>query len=189
MSTNSSDENSASGGGSSVPLEDVLTVFEARDDPARPLTANDIMEELGCSRRTAHNKLEELVDRDLLATRKTGARCRVWWVPMDGSQPTELSGTGRETPESVRRVVEELDIPGQGRFSEPYRETILATVEYLHENPKARKSDFQRDIYPEYPAGYESPERWWNAIQPALEKIPEVAISEERDHIWHFLGG
>lgn len=32
------------------------------------------MDELGCSRQTAHNKLEELVNRGALETRKIGAR-------------------------------------------------------------------------------------------------------------------
>ena len=50
-------------------LEWVLTVFRDRSDPARPLTANDVMEELDCSRRTANNKLNALVEEGVLATR------------------------------------------------------------------------------------------------------------------------
>lgn len=60
----------------------VLEVFEARDDRARPLTANDIVDELGIARRTAHNKLNALVERGVLKTRKVGARGRVWWQPI-----------------------------------------------------------------------------------------------------------
>jgi|GEM_PF-4516605 len=53
-----------------IPLSEVLDVFERRDDRARPLTADDIIEVVDCSRRTTHNKLNELVDRDILRTRK-----------------------------------------------------------------------------------------------------------------------
>jgi len=44
-----------------IPPEAALEAFDARDDVARPLTADDVMEVLDCSRRTAHNKLNALV--------------------------------------------------------------------------------------------------------------------------------
>ncbi len=66
-----------------IPLDRVLEVFDAREDPARPLTAGDVGDELGCSRRTAYDKLETLAERGDLETRKVGARGRVWWVSMD----------------------------------------------------------------------------------------------------------
>ena len=61
--------------------ETVLDVFDAREDAARPVTASDVVDELGIARRTAHNKLNALVERGTLATRKIGARGRVWWIP------------------------------------------------------------------------------------------------------------
>jgi len=67
-----------------IPPEDVLEVFADRDDRARPLTAADVVDALGIARRTAHNKLNRLVERGELATRKVGARGRVWWVPLPG---------------------------------------------------------------------------------------------------------
>jgi hypothetical protein len=65
-----------------IPPERVLEVFESRGDRARPLTASDVIDELGIARRTAHNKLNTLVERGALDTRKVGARGRVWWVPI-----------------------------------------------------------------------------------------------------------
>ena len=59
----------------------VIDVFAARDDAARPVTATDVVEELGIARRTAHNKLNALVERGTLDTRTIGARGRVWWIP------------------------------------------------------------------------------------------------------------
>lgn len=71
-----------------IPPEIVLEVFDDRDDLARPLTAKDVTDRVGIARRTAHNKLNILVERGALKTRKVGARGRVWWVPIpaDGCQ-------------------------------------------------------------------------------------------------------
>lgn len=63
-------------------LEDVSSVFKSRDDYAEPLTASDIATELGCSRRTALNKLHELEEQTDLKSKKVGGRSRVWWIPV-----------------------------------------------------------------------------------------------------------
>ena len=63
-------------------LEDVTAVFESREDYAEPLTASEIADELGCSRRTALNKLNELEGDTDITSKKVGARSRVWWVPV-----------------------------------------------------------------------------------------------------------
>jgi predicted ArsR family transcriptional regulator len=63
-------------------LSDVTEVFEARDDYAEPLTAKEIADELECSRRTALNKLHELVEETDLESKKVGGRSRVWWIPV-----------------------------------------------------------------------------------------------------------
>jgi predicted ArsR family transcriptional regulator len=63
-------------------LEDVTAVFEARDDYAEPLTASEVADELGCSRRTALNKLDNLETDTDLTSKKVGGRSRVWWIPV-----------------------------------------------------------------------------------------------------------
>ena len=63
-------------------LSGVTAVFEARDDYAEPLTASEIADELGCSRRTALNKLHELEADTDLTSKKVGGRSRVWWIPV-----------------------------------------------------------------------------------------------------------
>jgi len=174
-------EHGDSGRGSDgVPLLEVVRVFEQREDQARPVTASDVMDAIGCSRRTAHNKLNELVERGAVKTRKVGSRSRVWWVPME--ETTEPEPT-------VERLVREVDLPGTGKKLEARREALLAAYRYLQKYPEAKKSDFLQDVFPENPAGYETAEGWWNAIQPALAQLPGVDPPEERGHIWHFLGG
>lgn len=170
----------AGGGSDQVPLRAVLAVFERREDQARPLTASDIMDAVGCSRRTAHNKLNDLVEDGSLKTRKVGSRSRVWWVPIE-----DVPATGSSVP----AVVQEVDLPGTGETLRARREALAAAYEYLQAHPEAKKSDFLQAVFPDNPAGFETAEGWWNAIQPALAELPGVDPPKERGHIWHFLGG
>jgi MarR-like DNA-binding transcriptional regulator SgrR of sgrS sRNA len=64
-------------------LSDVTQIFEARNDYAEPLTASEIADELGCSRRTALNKLHTLEEETDLKSKKVGGRSRVWWIPVN----------------------------------------------------------------------------------------------------------
>lgn len=172
--------------------EDVFAVFEDREDQARPLTANDVMEAVDCSRRTAHDKLEALVEAGALGTRKVGARSRVWWVPITGptEQPTdEPQESTTDRPAVVERRVRDMELPGSGPRLLDRQDAILAAYDYLRDHPSAKKSDFLEDVYPEHPAGFSTGEGWWNVIQPALKELPQVDPPKERGHIWHFLGG
>jgi hypothetical protein len=176
-----------------IPPEAALEAFDARDDVARPLTAADIMDALDCSRRTAHNKLNALVEAGRLETRKIGARSRVWWRPIPAVEPGRTAadeGPDRtEHPSEAERAIRAADLPGSGRTLDARREALAAAYEYLTSHPSATKSDFLDDVYPKYPAKFETPEGWWNAIQPALKELPAVDPPEERGHLWKFLGG
>jgi predicted transcriptional regulator len=63
-------------------LEDVFAVFKDREDYAEPLTATEISNQLGCSRRTALNKLHDLEEDTDIKSKKVGGRSRVWWIPV-----------------------------------------------------------------------------------------------------------
>ncbi len=169
-----------------IPPEAALEIFEQRDDYGRPVTASDVMEALDCSRRTAHNKLNKLVERDELRTRKVGARGRVWWRPIERLPSRETAET---MPGELREPLNEVDLPGTGETLEARRQALLAAYEYLIEHPSAKKSDFLENVYPEHPAGFETEDGWWNAIQPALKQFPGVDPPEEQGKIWKFLGG
>ncbi|MFP8955061.1 helix-turn-helix domain-containing protein (plasmid) [Natrialbaceae archaeon A-arb3/5] len=83
-----------------VTPEDALEVLTDREDRAEPLTAPELAEILNCSRRTALNKLQALEEQDAVASKKVGARSRVWWVPLPPStSPDPIDGhERRETP-------------------------------------------------------------------------------------------
>jgi response regulator of citrate/malate metabolism len=59
-----------------VTLESVLETFEKAEIPV--LTASEVSENIGCSRPSAYNKLEDLVDRGDLHKKKVGARAVVY---------------------------------------------------------------------------------------------------------------
>ena len=168
-----------------IPAEEALSVFEAREDRARPVTAGDVAEALDCSRRTAHNKLGTLTEEGVLRTRKVGARSRVWWIPIEAEQD-QSEPTRRP---AVTDAAHDVDLPGSGDTLEQRRDALLAAYDYLSDHPEAKKADFLRDVYPEHSAAFESAEGWWNAIQPALRELPGVDPPKERGHIWHDLGG
>jgi biotin operon repressor len=91
-----------------VPPEDVLAVFEEREDGAEPLTAPEIADALGASRRTVFDRLDALHDRGAVASKKVGARGRVWWVPDEPAAPAA----------PLKRLVGMLDAEEAGRFEQ-----------------------------------------------------------------------
>jgi hypothetical protein len=179
------------GQGEQYSLETVLTVFERRADQARPLTANDVIEELGCSRRTAHDKLNALVEDGRLATRKVGARSRVWWVPL----PRDERQVGLTDPAELEREpaveigIATAELPASTETIQSRRDALRAAYDYLREHPNTTKSQFLRDVFPEHPADYRTADEWWEAIEPELEDLPNVDIGDDRIHIWYYTGG
>ena len=59
-----------------VTLEQVLNVFQKADLPV--LTASEVAEKIDCSRASAYNKLETLVEQEEVEKKKVGARAVVY---------------------------------------------------------------------------------------------------------------
>jgi predicted ArsR family transcriptional regulator len=95
--------------------DDVLDVFRERDDRSEPLTAPEVAERLGCSRRSALDKLHELEESGRIASKKVGGRSLVWWIPEEGAggEPDVLKSFGKyagtNIGEAVAQVSEEID--------------------------------------------------------------------------------
>ena len=168
-----------------IPVAAAREVFERRTDFARPLTAGDVATELDCSRRTAHTKLNALVERGALSSRKVDARSKVFWIPVGRARFTDRR---ESTTDALSLAVERADLPGSGPTLDRRREALSAAHDYLRDHPKAATADFLRGVYPDYRAGFRSEEVWWNAIQPALKRLPGVDPPKQRGHIWHYSG-
>ena len=59
-------------------LRETLSVFA---EAGEPWTTPEVADRLDLGRRTTYARLERLVERDLLETKKVGASARVWWHP------------------------------------------------------------------------------------------------------------
>lgn len=83
--------------------EMVLSVFD--EAAGEPLTSIDVAEAVGCTRRTAYNRLEALEARELLRTKKVGSRGRVWWRTEPGATAPPVPRT-TEFDDPSHRVIE-----------------------------------------------------------------------------------
>lgn len=86
-------------------LSAVLAVFE-ETAPGEPLTAVEVSEAVGCSRRTAYNRLRRLESRGELDTKKVGAHARVWWRNHDARTGEEAAPDASPAEDSDGRIVE-----------------------------------------------------------------------------------
>ncbi len=99
-------------GGNLDALSETLAVFDHTASPRTPLTTSEVAAELGLSRRAAYERLDRLVERDAVETKKVGARGRVWWRSVrDGS--SEADDRDRSTDEHERMLSRLVDnVPG-----------------------------------------------------------------------------
>jgi len=77
-------------------LSETLSAFDRSSSGLAPLTTSEVADATSCSRRAAYNRLDELVDRGVLATKKVGARGRVWWRTPGSGDDVGADGTGEK---------------------------------------------------------------------------------------------
>ena len=169
--------------------ETVLDVVDAREDLGRPVTAGDVVDELGIARRTAHNKLGALVERGVLETRKIGARGRVWWrpIPADsvdtqpprdarhspetpvGDERDQSGGVAVDTPstpdaggEAATETLGDLDFPS-GKDRDACSDAVHAARQYLKTERAATMREIVAAVHPDHALGYD--------VDAALAKV------------------
>ncbi|RBI64257.1 hypothetical protein DMJ13_07185 [halophilic archaeon] len=90
---------------SSGPSRDIyaetLAVFDQPSHAHEPLTTTEVAEALDCTRRTVYKRLDKLVDRGDLHTKKVGSSARVWWRASAAAAPT-TDDTGGDTDEALQ---------------------------------------------------------------------------------------
>ena len=70
-------------------LQQVRNVFEKLGPPGTPFTTSEVATKFDCTDRTIYNKLDTLAEEGVLATKKVGARGRVWWQPIKRQDKSE----------------------------------------------------------------------------------------------------
>jgi len=78
-------------------LRRTLDAVERVGAPGEPVTASELATVMGCTRRTAYDRLQRLADEGELETKKIGARGRVWWRPRRSTgDDSDAAGVARE---------------------------------------------------------------------------------------------
>jgi len=81
----------------------ILKTFDRADEPI--LTAKEIADELDTTSVTVTRHLKEMLDKDLVGRKETGARAVAWWAKV----APELSDEAKERVEESRKDIEEGD--------------------------------------------------------------------------------
>lgn len=74
--------------------EEILAVFEERDDPAEPLTAKEIADANGRSRDATLRHAKKLARNGILRMKKPHLRACVFWLPLDSILDTRGEHSG-----------------------------------------------------------------------------------------------
>lgn len=92
-------------------LRETLELFS---EPGEPKTTSEVADRLDLGRRSTYERLDRLVDRDHLGTKKVGANGRVWWRPPNvaPSPPSASRETSGETPGTRAADVRDLERSG-----------------------------------------------------------------------------
>jgi PAS domain S-box-containing protein len=79
-------------------LEETLAWF---GDTGTPRTTREVADALGLGRRSTYDRLDRLVDRGHLETKRVGASARVWWRPAQSTtgRPAQSTTPDRQAPE------------------------------------------------------------------------------------------
>jgi hypothetical protein len=130
---------------------------------------------------------------------------------------TETPTTAEETPETappdpqaavpeplherMPDAIQAFDPPGTPEETERRRGALHGAYLYLQRRERARRSDFEDDVFPEAPAGDDSPdEGWWDeVVRPGLDALPDPELAdgqepdageeaEEKEEAWVYTG-
>ena len=194
--------------------EVTLEAFADRDDDAEPLTTAEVADAVGIAQRTALNKLNRLVDRGELATKKVGARARVWWIPADvqGAREADATDSSTEPPDRPGDAVETRDgahsgdvnpaaidgvleawRPGRSADEREERRTVgRAVLAWLRDQEEpASATEFKEALYDEHGIEGQSPDTWWKKVaRPALQEAEAAGLVtyEHGRHEYRWVG-
>ncbi|WP_312909470.1 PAS domain-containing protein [Natronosalvus caseinilyticus] len=89
-------------------LRETLAVF---DGSGEPWTTPEVAAALDLGRRSTYARLERLVERDHLETKKVGANARVWWRPTRPSATDEPPMDWPNSPGAIETLLESVEEP------------------------------------------------------------------------------
>lgn len=98
---------------------------------------------------------------------------------------TDLSDDA--VPERHVAPVEDVEVPGRDEdLVERRRVAVGAAVAFLREVEEAKRSEFVEALYDQYPAGYDSPDAWWECVKEGLRQVDRVDPAGESKRTWGY---
>ena len=117
---------------SRVTDEDVLGVFNRVSETNESLSAREVADALGCSRRTAYNRLSALTDSEHLQSKKVG-NVRIWWVATDTDHPCLETADGAVLSEHTASQTLQLEFQSV-EMAQPFVESSSHAVDIAVEH-------------------------------------------------------
>ena len=158
----------------------LLAPFREREDPV--LTTDELLASLPFGGPAVRETLERLNTEGVLERKSVGDG-EVWWLPGHTStdeRAEPMAGMAQQTtsiPRELETAIQALD-----GIDERQRAAIYATCHFLYGEESADAATIQSRVYPDQPADYDDPERWWTeCVRPALADLPGV---EQVDGGW-----
>ena len=115
--------------------------------------------------------------------------------PATAEQPWRYTGTA--TVDEATEDGRDVSAGGEGplpsvkyalersRLSEPERSAVRAAFAFLLREGVADGATIAEEVYPEHPAGYDSPEKWWaDCVRRVFERLPGVERSDDPGDRW-----
>lgn len=198
-----------------VRTSELLEVFITRNDLFEPLTAAEVADEVGLSRRSTANRLRELADTSppALKTKKSGAKSRVWWPNADVWYPDlpqlelrniavedvqeRLRGRDLDAPVEadieplLKRTLRDIDIPGEGELLLARRDAVRDIFSHLAKEGKASRQELCELVNADE-VGYESVDSFWTNMiirKRIMKELPGVVPPGEGGHYYRYLPG
>ena len=155
----------------------ILATFDSK--PGEPRTSGEVADVLGVARTTASKKLQQLVEADLLQTKKVGSQGRVWWRPPE--KPAQLPEPGRAESETERdyQALLASEQMYQAVFEKAFDAILIADDEgrYVEANPAAcnlyglpREELLGRTVTEFTTEGYDVEQAWDDFLEKDLDR-------------------
>lgn len=123
-------------------------------------------------------------DTEAQATKATGAEAPTTAEETPETEPPDPQETVPEPlHERMPDAIQAFAPPGTPEEKERRRGALHRAYLYLQRRERARRSDFENDVFPEAPGGYEGPdEGWWDeVVRPGLDALPDAELVDGGD--------
>ncbi|WP_224332824.1 hypothetical protein [Haloprofundus halobius] len=109
-------------------------------------------------------------------------------TPQSPSQ--EPLGDAYDLTDDVADAIDAFEPPGSSDQRRRRHEALRAAYGYLRRRGHVSREAFERDVFPEHAAGYDSPDDgWWDAVvEPGLSGLPDVEAPGGPDDEWRVVG-